>query len=64
MLSISTTRTNGQEIKQLAIYDMTLRQIRLSWLNEFLTIDKFAAYYGISPKQAEDLVNASREIEV
>ncbi len=33
----------------------------LDWVNNFLTVDKFAAYYGISKEEAEKLIQRGKE---
>ena len=33
----------------------------LDWINNFVTIQKFASYHGIMREEAEELVNRGRE---
>jgi hypothetical protein len=43
------------------IYSMTHKEIYLSWCNDFLTIQGFASYYGISKSKASFLITAATE---
>ena len=42
----------------------TDREIYLDWVNNFLTIEKFAEYYGITYLEAVTLINTQRNLEV
>lgn len=37
-------------------------EMYLEWVSNFLTIEKFAAYYGISVQKAEEIVAIGRRI--
>lgn len=41
-----------------------LIDIYLDWLNNFLTVEKFAAYYDLTVEQATKLIELAREITV
>lgn len=44
------------------ILDMTLEEIYLDWVNNFLTIEYMAEYYNVSPQTLHALIDAAREI--
>lgn len=46
----------------MKITKMTLEDIYLDWLNNFLTIPAFANYYGISEENAQSLIDTCRNI--
>jgi hypothetical protein len=35
-------------------------KLYLSWLNDFLTVEAFAAYYKLTLKEATDIINWGR----
>jgi hypothetical protein len=37
------------------------REMYLCWFNDFLTVKRFAEYFGISPLRAHRLINVGRE---
>lgn len=39
-----------------------LKAVYLDWLNNFLTIECFAEYYGLTDNQADALINLAREV--
>ena len=39
----------------------SLSEIYLDWVNNYLTIEKFAEHYGLYPKEAEILINLARD---
>ena len=39
----------------------TLEAVYLDWVNNFLSINKFAEYYGITEEHALHLINISRD---
>lgn len=41
---------------------MSLEEIYFEWLNEFITVQRFAEYYEITTSQAEKLISISKEI--
>lgn len=41
-----------------ALKDMTLEEIYLDWRNEFASFEAFGEYYGISTKDAKELICA------
>ena len=38
-----------------------LQALYLSWVNDFLTVERFAEYYGISECHAQELIELGRE---
>lgn len=40
----------------------SLNDIYLSWLNDFLSVERFAEYHGITDAQAADLITLARDI--
>ena len=39
----------------------TLADLYLDWINNFLTIEKFAEYYGLDENDANDLLKLSKK---
>ena len=39
-----------------------LRTIYLEWVNDFVTVARFAEYHGITDAQAADLITLARDI--
>ena len=39
---------------------MTEKEMYLDWVNNFLTIEKFASYYDISIDEAKRIINENR----
>lgn len=39
-----------------------LRAIYLQWVNDFLSVARFAEYHGITDAQAADLITLARDI--
>ena len=39
-----------------------LRAIYLEWVNDFVTVARFAEYHGITDAQAADLITLARDI--
>ena len=39
----------------------SLSKIYLDWVNNYLTIEKFAEHYGLYPKEAEILISLARD---
>jgi plasmid maintenance system antidote protein VapI len=37
-------------------------EMYLSYVNDFLTIERFAEYYGITEEQANEVINKGRKI--
>ena len=35
-------------------------ELYLDWVNNFITVERFAEYYGMSVKQAEDIIKIGR----
>lgn len=46
----------------MLIAKMTLEEIYLDWINNFLSIQCFADHYGISDEDAQSLINTCRSI--
>lgn len=46
------------------IWQMTLEDIYLDWVNNFLSPEGFAAYYGISEQHALELITLLRELNI
>ena len=44
------------------IQTLSLNEIYLDYVNNFLTIERFAEFYGIEINIAEELINISRTI--
>jgi hypothetical protein len=40
---------------------MTNAEYYLSWVNDFITVPCFAAYYGLSEDQAKKIIDIGRE---
>ena len=38
-----------------------LADLYLAWVNDFITYEKFAAYYGLPFDAVEDVINAGRK---
>ena len=46
--------------------DMTLdkfTEMYLDWINNFLTVERFAEYYEISLEQAQEIIDMGRKID-
>lgn len=39
-----------------------LINVYMDWVNNFLTVEFFAEYYGLTDKQAETLINLARDV--
>ena len=46
----------------MLIAKMTLEEIYLDWINNFLSIQCFADHYGIGEDEAKQLIDACRSI--
>ena len=63
MNTIITALTYTGDDKALkATYDEHLDFIFIDWFNNFLTVDRFAEYYGLEIEQARKAIEAGREI--
>jgi hypothetical protein len=40
-----------------------VRTLYLSWVNDFLTVERFAEYYRIEESLAQDIINKGRSYE-
>lgn len=43
-------------------YDEYLDFIFMDWFNNFLSVERFAEYYGLEIEQAEKVINVGRKI--
>lgn len=41
---------------------MTLTDIYLEWVNNWVTVSAMAGYYGVSTEQMNELINISRHV--
>lgn len=49
-------------MKKIKIYDRgEMLQMYLDYFNDFLTVERFAAYYGISEEFAREVIEIGRE---
>ena len=41
---------------------MTRQELYLDWVNNFLTVERFAEYYSMTVEAAEELISEQRKI--
>ena len=49
-------------VNNLKLNKMELEKMYLDYFNNFLTVRRFAEYYGISVKEANEIINLGRII--
>lgn len=59
---ITALNYTGEDKALKAAYDEYLDFIFMDWFNNFLTVERFAEYYGLEIEQAEKVINVGRKI--
>lgn len=52
----------GNDATLKTAYDDYLDFLFMDWFNNFLTLDRYADYYGLEKDQAHKVINAGRKI--
>ena len=59
---ITALNYTGDDKALKAAYDEYLDFIFMDWFNNFLSVERFAEYYGLEIEQAEKVINVGRKI--